>query len=112
MPASNESNEAMTAPSHPSTSLDPGNDDREEAARHYVEHLRALYVHASMYAVGMLIMFAINLVINLAAGTASQWTAWWSAWAFAGWGLGIVVHGFVVWLARPVADTHHGPEAP
>ena len=26
--------------------------------------------------------------------------AWWSGWALSGWGLGIAVHGLVVWLSR------------
>ena len=75
--------------------------EREEAARRYVEQLRAFYVHASLFVVGMLIMFAVNLVTNLSAGVAGEWSAWWSVWALLGWGIGIAVHGFVVWLNRP-----------
>ncbi|NNE97121.1 MAG: 2TM domain-containing protein [Acidimicrobiales bacterium] len=84
-----------------SSNLDNAIGEREEAARRYVEQLRAFYIHACMYAVGMFIMFTVNLLTNLSAGIAGEWTAWWSAWALLGWGLGIVVHGLVVWLNRP-----------
>ena len=75
--------------------------EREEAARRYVEQLRAFYVHACMYAVGMLVMVAVNLLTNLSAGSAGEWSAWWSIWALIGWGAGIAVHGVVVRLNRP-----------
>ncbi|MEM7284792.1 MAG: 2TM domain-containing protein [Actinomycetota bacterium] len=91
----------MPAPPRPSS--EPGHDidEREDAARRYVEHLRAFQVHTSMYALGMLIMFTVNLVTNLSAGIAGEWTAWWSLWALLGWSIGIAVHGLVVWLNRP-----------
>lgn len=75
--------------------------EREEAARRYVEQVRAFSIHACMYAVGMLIMFAVNLLTNLSAGIAGEGAAWWSAWALLGWGIGVVVHGLVVRLNRP-----------
>lgn len=75
--------------------------EREEAARRYVEQLRAFYVHAAVFAVGMLVMFAVNLLTNLSAGGAGDWKAWWSVWALIGWGAGIAVHGLVVRLNRP-----------
>ena len=90
----------MSTP-QPSPRLDQAVDDREEAARRYVEQLRAFYIHVCMFVVGMLIMFAVNLLTNLSAGIAGEWTAWWSAWAFLGWGIGIAVHGLVVRLNRP-----------
>ena len=49
----------------------------------------------------MTVIFAVNLLTNLFAGIAGDWTAWWSVWALLGWGLGIVIHGLVVWLNRP-----------
>ena len=76
-------------------------DEREEAVRPYVEQLRAFYVHAGVFAAGMLVMFTVNLLTNLSAGIAGEWTAWWSVWALLGWGLGIAVHGLVVLLNRP-----------
>ena len=75
--------------------------EREEAARRYVEQLRAFYVHAAVFAAGMTVILAVNLLTNLSAGIAGEWTAWWSAWALLGWGLGIAVHGLVVRLNRP-----------
>ena len=73
----------------------------EEAARRYVEQLRAFYVHTGVFLAGMLVILAVNLLTNLSAGIAGEWTAWWSAWALLGWGVGIAVHGLVVRLNRP-----------
>ena len=91
----------MSAPPQASSKLDHAIGEREEAARRYVEQLRAFYVHACMYAVGMLVMVAVNLLTNLSAGSAGEWSAWWSVWALIGWGAGIAVHGVVVRLNRP-----------
>ncbi len=98
----NERSEPMSTPLQATSNLDHAPGEREEAARQYVEQLRAFYAHACMYAVGMLVIFAVNLLTNLSAGIAGEWTAWWSAWALLGWGLGIAVHGLVVWLNRPL----------
>ncbi len=76
-----------------------------EAVRLYVQQLQAFYVHAGVFAGGMLIIFIVNLATNLDAGIAGDWRAWWSAWAFIGWGLGIAVHGLVVRLNRPTASS-------
>ena len=95
----------MSTPINTASQLDQVTAERERAARRYVEQLRAFYVHACMFAVGMLIMFAVNLLTNLSAGIAGEWTAWWSAWALLGWGLGIAVHGIVVRLNRPSSSS-------
>ena len=79
--------------------------EREEAARRYVEQLRAFYVHASIFGATTFLMFAANLLVNLSEGIAGEWSAWWSAWAFVGWGFGIAVHGAVVWFNRPSLGT-------
>ena len=76
-----------------------------EAARRYVQQLQAFYVHAGMFAGGMVIIFLVNLVTNAADGIAGEWRAWWSAWAFIGWGIGIAVHGLVVRLNRPARSS-------
>jgi hypothetical protein len=76
-------------------------DERQKAARQYVEQVRVFYAHAVVFAASMTIMFAVNLLTNLTAGIARDWAAWWSAWAFIGWGAGIAVHGLVVRLNRP-----------
>lgn len=75
--------------------------EREEAARRYVEQLRAFYVHAGVFVAGMFVIVTVNLLTNLSAGTAGHWSAWWSVWALVGWGAGIAVHGLVVRLNRP-----------
>ena len=94
----------MSAPTTVSHELDEARGEREHAARLYVEQLRAFYIHACMYVIGMLVIFAVNLLTNLSAGIAGEWTAWWSAWAFLGWGLGVAVHGLVVRLNRPMTS--------
>jgi hypothetical protein len=91
----------MSVPPQAPSTLDHATDEREGAARRYVEQLRAFYVHACVYAVSVLMLFAMNLLINLSAGIAGEWSAWWSAWALLGWGVGIAVHGLVVWFNRP-----------
>jgi hypothetical protein len=95
----------MATPNQAASELEETSDEREQAARLYVDQLRAFYIHACMFAVGMLVIFAVNLLTNLSAGIAGDWTAWWSAWAFLGWGLGIAVHGLVVRLNRPTPAT-------
>ena len=71
----------MSAPPQASSKLDHAIGEREEAARRYVEQLGAFYVHAAVFAAGMTVIFAVNLLTNLSAGIAGEWTAWWSAWA-------------------------------
>ena len=78
---------------------------RVEAARRYVQQLQAFYVHAGVFAGGMVIIFLVNLATNAAAGITGEWSAWWSAWALIGWGFGIAVHGLVVRLNRPAPSS-------
>ena len=91
----------MSNPTPPSSQIDQAADERQEAARRYVEQLRAFNVHAAVFAASMTVIFAVNLLTNLSAGIASEWSAWWSVWALIGWGAGIAVHGLVVRLNRP-----------
>jgi hypothetical protein len=91
----------MSNPTPPSSQIDQAADERQEAARRYVEQLRAFHVHAAVFAASMTAIFAVNLLTNLSAGIASEWSAWWSMWALIGWGAGIAVHGLVVRLNRP-----------
>ena len=67
----------------------------------YLEQVRAFQAHAAMFAIGMVIIFTVNLATNALAGVAGEFSAWWSLWALVGWGAGISVHGLVVLLARP-----------
>ncbi len=102
----NPQNERGTAVTHaaaaPNSSDEQGADERRvEAARRYVEGLKAFLVHAAVFAAGMVIIVTVNLITNVSAGIAGEWSSWWSIWAFIGWGSGIAVHGFVVWLNRP-----------
>ena len=91
----------MTTTTNPLSSIDQPVDEREEAARRYVQQLRVFYVHAAVFAGSMAVNLAVNLFVNLSAGIAREWSAWWSIWALIGWGAGIAVHGLVVRLNRP-----------
>lgn len=91
----------MSTGTQASSPLHSAAEEQQDAARQYVEHLRAFYVHACVYVASMIIIFAVNLLTNLSAGITDEWAAWWSAWALLGWGAGIAVHGLVVRLNRP-----------
>ncbi|MFW2382883.1 MAG: 2TM domain-containing protein [Acidimicrobiales bacterium] len=91
----------MTTTTEAPSSIDQPADEREEAARRYVQQLRVFYVHAAVFAGSMAINIAVNLFVNLSAGIAGEWSAWWSIWALIGGGAGIAVHGLVVRLNRP-----------
>ena len=85
----------MSNPTPPSSQIDQAADERQEAARRYVEQLRAFNVHTAVFAASITVIFAVNLLTNLSAGIAGEWSAWWSVWALIGWGAGIAVHGLV-----------------
>lgn len=78
---------------------------RIAAAQQYVRGLRVFYAHAGVAAASLTIIVVVNLATNLAAGIAGEWSAWWSAWVLVGWGPGLFVHGLVVRLQRPTAET-------
>ncbi|MEM7324853.1 MAG: 2TM domain-containing protein [Actinomycetota bacterium] len=75
--------------------------DAPHTTNDYPHQVRAFQAHAGVFAVTMVIIFAVNLFVNLSAGVADQWSAWWSVWALIGWTSGIAVHGLVVFLAKP-----------
>jgi hypothetical protein len=93
----------MTPSDHvPQPSADVHVDEqRVEAARRYVQQLKALHLHAAVFAGSLVVIFLVNLATNAAAGIAGEWWAWWSAWVVIGWCPGIAVHGLVVRLNRP-----------
>mgnify|MGYP001820538593 CR=1 FL=1 len=63
---------------------EPAEQQRVEAVRRYVQQLQAFYVHACVFAGGMVVIFLVNLVTNAAAGVMGEWSAWWSVWALIG----------------------------
>lgn len=71
--------------------------------------VRVFQAHAAVAAGTLVLILAVNLLTSLSAGTAGDISAWWSLWAILGWSAGLGVHGFVVWLARPVTDIDDGP---
>ena len=88
-----------------SSKLDHAIGERGEAARQYVEQLRAFYVHAAVFAAVMVVIYTVNLLTNLDAGIAGEGSAWWSVWAQHGWVDGIAFHGLGVRLTRPSFST-------
>ena len=82
----------------------------DDVAR-YRQGVRVFQAHAAIAAGSIALMLAVNLLTNLSAGMAGEISAWWSLWALIGWSAGLGVHGFVVWLARPMSDSDDGPEA-
>lgn len=76
----------------------------EAAARQHLHERSAFFVHAGVFAAGMIVIVLVNLFTNLAAGVAGEWRAWWSVWALLGWSIGLAVHGTVVRVARPTVD--------
>lgn len=91
----------MSIESHTSSESIEASDERDQAARDYVEQLRAFYAHAGVFVGVLIIVVTVNLLTNVSAGIAGEWSAWWSIWAFLGSGIGLAVHGFVVRLNRP-----------
>ena len=93
----------MSTATHANPPTETGTTDNQhrDAAWEYVQQLRVFYVHASVFAGSMVIMFVVNLATNAAAGITSEWWAWWSAYALLGWGLGVSIHGLVVRMSRP-----------
>ncbi len=96
----------MSTPPHTNPPRSPGAPDGQhlESVDQYLQNRQAFQIHAAVYAAGMVGIFLVNLFTNIAAGITGQWSAWWSAYALVGWGLGVAVHGFVVWLSRPARD--------
>ncbi|MGI9584377.1 MAG: 2TM domain-containing protein [Acidimicrobiia bacterium] len=90
-----------TASNNPPTASGNADDQRLQDAREYVHNLRAFYIHATVFAVSMVIIFIVNVAVNVAAGITDEWWAWWSVWVLLGWGLGVAIHGLVVRLSRP-----------
>ena len=89
------------AQGRPPTPAGTSEDQRREAAREYVRQLRVFYVHAAVAAVGVVVIFIVNLAVNMAAGLTGEWWAWWSAWALLGWGIAVAIHGLLVRSSRP-----------
>ena len=79
----------------------PGTGRTGDPARLHHRQVRAVRIHAAVFAGSMVMIFAANPAINLAAGVADEWWAWWSVLALFGWGLGVSVHGLVVRMSRP-----------
>ena len=70
--------------------------DREqtyERAKERVEAIKGFYVHATVYVLVNLGLFAINaLTGGLSAGV------WWFYWPLIGWGIGLTAHAASVFL--------------
>jgi hypothetical protein len=67
--------------------VDPEQQQRYERARKRVEALKGFYIHALVFVLVNVGLFAINL---LAGGS------WWFFWPLIGWGIGLAVHALNV----------------
>ncbi len=67
--------------------MDPEQQQRYERARKRVEALKGFYIHALVFVLVNVGLFAINL---LAGGS------WWFFWPLIGWGIGLAVHALNV----------------
>jgi peptidoglycan biosynthesis protein MviN/MurJ (putative lipid II flippase) len=56
-------------------------------ARRRVEALTGFYIHAAIYVIVNVGLFLINLFTG---------PGWWVQWPIAGWGIGLIAHGIVV----------------
>lgn len=70
----------------------------------YAEQRAALIVHSYVAVAGLAVIVLVNALTNAAAGRFTEWSAWWCVWAVLGWTSGLAVHGFVVWLNRPMQN--------
>jgi hypothetical protein len=71
---------------------DGRSDDKAyERARKRVEELRGFYTHLLVYVVVNLGLIILNLLIQER----------WFIWPLVGWGIGLVIHGAVVFLEGP-----------
>lgn len=61
--------------------------DTLHRARRRVEALVGLYIHAAVYVIVNFGLFLINL---------ATLPEWWVQWPLAGWGIGLIAHGAVV----------------
>ncbi len=67
--------------------MDPEQQQRYEQARKRVEAVKGFYIHALVFVLVNIGLFAINL---LAGGS------WWFFWPLIGWGIGLAVHALNV----------------
>jgi hypothetical protein len=72
---------------------------REQALRR-VRKRRAFRTNAIAYVVVNLVLWALWLII----GVTSQFRYPWPLWVTFGWGLGLVAHGWGVYLRRPASE--------
>lgn len=64
---------------------------RLHRARRTVEAITGFYIHAAVYVIVNTGLFLINL---------ATLPEWWVQWPVAGWGIGLVAHGVVVYALR------------
>lgn len=62
-------------------------EEKIRRARRQVMAITAFYVHLSVFAAVMLILFVVNSTVS---------SIWWVQWPFLGWGIAVAVHAFIV----------------
>ena len=60
---------------------------RYERARAHVKAIKGFYIHATIFVVVNIALFAINVLVG---------GVWWFYWPLLGWGIGLGVHALAV----------------
>ncbi|MGI9525460.1 MAG: 2TM domain-containing protein [Hyphomicrobiaceae bacterium] len=66
--------------------------EKDNFARRRVTVILGFYVHVMTFVLVMLMLFAIDSFVG---------AGWWVQWPFFGWGLGLLVHGVLVFGEAP-----------
>ena len=67
--------------------MDQEEQQRYERARARVKAIKGFYIHATIFVVVNIALFAINVLVG---------GVWWFYWSLLGWGIGLGVHALAV----------------
>ena len=67
--------------------MDQEEQQRYERARARVKAIKGFYIHATIFVVVNVALFAINVLVG---------GVWWFYWPLLGWGIGLGVHALAV----------------
>jgi hypothetical protein len=79
----------MNTTPHDQGSLTDG--EKYSAAKAHVEALKGFYIHATVFAIVMSALVAVD---------AANGDSWWVQWPLIGWGLGVLGHAYLVFQPR------------
>lgn len=85
----------------PTNTTDTEAEARFRRAKERVENIRGFYIHLGIYLIVNLGIFVLNWVLMALYGA-----AWFFYWPLVGWGIGVLINGYVVFFG----DRILGPE--